>query len=160
MEITVVYILLHFISKKFSDQSILLFGYCILSIACLIGVIVLPFSTPGTQDNIGFFLLFVALDIFALPLIVVTSTSLFTQQTHDDQQGVGQGIQRFVVNIAAVIGPLFAGGLLPSAWAIICSMFVIVAFATFLLTIVYRSFRVRNSTDESSSLIPPVNNNN
>jgi MFS-type transporter involved in bile tolerance (Atg22 family) len=158
IEIALVYILLHFITKKFSDQSTLLFGYCILSIACLIAVVVLPFSKPGTQDNISFFLLFVALDIFALPLVVVTSTSLFTRQISDDQQGMGQGIQRFVVNIATVVGPLFAGALLPSTWSIVCTMFVIVAFATFSLTIVYRSFRVR-STDESSSLIPPINYN-
>jgi len=84
--------------------------------------------------------------------------SLFTRQISDDQQGMGQGIQRFVVNIATVVGPLFAGALLPSTWSIVCTMFVIVAFATFSLTIVYRSFRVR-STDESSSLIPPINYN-
>ncbi len=158
VEIALVYVGLHFISKKFSDQSILLFAFCILSIACLIGVIVLPFSPPGTNKNIGFFLLFVVLDIFALPLIVVTTTSLFTQQTNNDQQGIGQGVQRFVVNIATVVGPLFAGALLKSVWAIICTMFVIVALSTFLITLVYRSFRARN-TDESSALIPSVNYN-
>jgi len=78
IEIALVYILLHFITKKFSDQSTLLFGYCILSIACLIAVVVLPFSKPGTQDNISFFLLFVALDIFALPLVVVTSKFIYS----------------------------------------------------------------------------------
>ena len=158
VEIAVVYIGLHFLSKKFSDQSILLFAYCVLSIACLIGVVVLPFSPAGTNKNMGFFLLFVGLDIFALPLIVVTTTSLFTQQTNDDKQGIGQGVQRFVVNIATVIGPLFAGALLPMTWGIICTMFVMVALTTFLITLVYRSFRARN-IDEASALIPPVNYN-
>ena len=157
IEIALVYIALHFLAKKFSDQSILLVAYIILAIACLIGVIILPFAPVGSQKYVPLFLFFVAMDIFALPLIVVTTTSLFTQYTRHDQQGIGQGIQRFVVNIATVVGPLYAGALLPSAWIIIASMFVIVIFATVLLIIVYRSFQ-STTVDESSALIPPEDN--
>lgn len=157
IEIALVYLTLHFLAKKFSDQSILLVAYIILTIACLIGVIILPFAPVGSKKYIPVFLLFVAMDIFALPLIVVTTTSLFTQNTRHDQQGIGQGIQRFVVNIATVVGPLYAGALLISAWIIIASMFVIVLFATVLVIIVYRSFQ-STTIDESSALIPPENN--
>lgn len=156
IEIVLVYIVLHFITKKFRDQSILLFGYLILSLACLIAVSILPFSETGSNQYLPFFLLFVALDILALPLIVVTSTSLFTQQINENEQGFGQGIQRFVISLATVVGPLYAGSLLQSIWMMLSIMTLIVLFATFLIIIAYRSFRSK-CDEESSSLIRPIN---
>ncbi|CAF0904974.1 unnamed protein product [Adineta ricciae] len=158
IEITLVYVVLHYITKKFPDQSILLFGYVLLSIACLIAVIILPFSEPGSQKYLPIFLVFVALDILALPLVVVTSTSLFTQQIENDEQGIGQGIQRFVINVATVVGPLYAGGLLQSTWIMLCSMLFIVLFGAFLIITIYRSFKSKHD-EELSSLIRPVNEN-
>lgn len=152
VQITLVYIALHFLAKKYSDQSILLAGYFILSIACLIAVIILPFSPPGSTKYLPAFLLFVTLDVLSLPLIVVPTTSLFTQQTNVDQQGIGQGIQRSIVNIATVVGPLYAGLLLSSTWIMMLIMFGIVFIATILLLLVYRQFQTR-SPDELSSLI-------
>ncbi|CAF3969269.1 unnamed protein product [Rotaria sp. Silwood2] len=158
IEITLVYVLLHYITKKYPDRSILLFGYILLSLACLIAVVILPFSQPGTQKYLPIFLLFVALDILALPLIVVTSTSLFTQQINNDEQGIGQGIQRFIINVATIVGPLYAGSLLKSTWIMLCSMLFIVLFATFLILGIYRSFKSKHD-EELSALIRPTTNN-
>ena len=157
VEITLVYIALHYLTKKFLDQSILLFGYVLLSFACIIAVAILPFSEAGSQKYLPIFLIFVALDILALPLIVVTSTSLFTQQINSDEQGMGQGIQRFVISTATVIGPLYAGSLLQFTWIMLCVMALIVLFATFLILIIYRSFQSK-SDEESSALIRPASN--
>jgi len=121
-------------------------------------VIILPLSTPHSDKYLPVFLLFVIMDVFALPLIVVTTTSLFSQETKNEQQGIGQGIQRAVVNTAAVIGPLYAGALLETIWIMLLSMFIIVVIATILIGSVYRSFRPK-TTDELSALIPPVNKN-
>lgn len=156
VEITLVYVVLHYVTKKYPDQSILLFGYILLSIACLIAVVILPFSQPGSTKYLPIFLIFVALDILALPLIVVTTTSLFTQQTNRDEQGIGQGIQRFVINVATIVGPLYAGGLLQLTWTMLCSMFIIVLIGTILIMIIYRSFRTKHD-DELSALISPTN---
>jgi MFS transporter, ceroid-lipofuscinosis neuronal protein 7 len=155
VEITLVYVVLHYLTKKFLDQSILLFGYILLSFACIIAVSVLPFSEPSSQKYLPIFLIFVALDILALPLIVVTSTSLFTQHINNDEQGIGQGIQRFVISIATVIGPLYAGSLLQLTWIMLCVMTLIVLFATFLILVIYRSLRSKPD-EESSALIRPV----
>ena len=157
IEITLVYVALHYLTKKFLDQSILLFGYVLLSFACIIAVAILPFSEPGSHKYLPVFLVFVALDIMALPLIVVTSTSLFTQHTNGDEQGIGQGIQRFVISAATVIGPLYAGSLLQFTWIMLCVMTLIVLVGTFLILIIYRSFQSK-ADEESSSLIRPANN--
>ncbi|UJR37173.1 hypothetical protein I4U23_029882 [Adineta vaga] len=158
IEITLVYVLLHYITKKCPDQSILLCGYILLSVACLIAVIILPLSEPGSHKYLPIFLVFVALDILALPLVVVTSTSLFTQQIDNDEQGIGQGIQRFVINVATVVGPLYAGSLLQSTWIMLCTMLFIVLFGTFLIIATYRSFKTKHD-EELSALIRPVNEN-
>lgn len=97
------------------------------------------------------------MDILALPLIVVTSTSLFTQQTSNEEQGIGQGVQRFVINVATVVGPLYAGSLLQSTWIMLCSMFLIVLVATFLILGIYRLFKSKHD-EELSALINPTNN--
>jgi ceroid-lipofuscinosis MFS transporter 7 len=156
IEITLVYICLHFLTKKCRDQSILLFGYILLSFACLIAVIILPFSEAGSHKYLPIFLIFVALDILALPLIVVTSTSLFTQQINNDEQGIGQGIQRFIISVATVVGPLYAGSLLQSTWIMLCSMLFIVLLGTILLVTIYRSFKSKHD-EELSALIRPIN---
>ncbi len=156
IEITLVYVSLHYITKRCPDQSILLCGYFLLSVACLIGVIILPFCEPGSHKYLPIFLIFVALDILALPLIVVTSTSLFSQQINDDEQGIGQGIQRFVINVATVVGPLYAGSLLQSTWIMLCTMLLIVIVATILILTIYRSFKSKHD-EELSSLIRPMN---
>ncbi|CAM4828963.1 unnamed protein product [Rotaria magnacalcarata] len=157
IEITLVYIALHFITKKINDQTILLFAYTLLSIACLIGVLVLPFAKVGSKKYLPVFLLFVGFDILALPLIAVTSTSLFTQQMSYDQQGVGQGIQRVFVNGAAVLGPLFAGALLTETWIMISALFILGLLATLLIILIYPSFLPPNDDDESSALLPTEN---
>lgn len=158
IEITIVYVVLHYITKRFRDQSILLFGYILLSIACLVAVIILPFSALGSQKYLPLFLVFVALDILALPLVVVTSTSLFTQQINNDEQGIGQGIQRFVISVATVVGPLFAGSLLQSTWPMLCSMFVIVVLGTVLIVATFRRFKSKND-EETAALIQPMASN-
>ena len=119
-------------------------------------MIILPFSEPGSQKYLPIFLIFVALDILALPLVVVTSTSLFSQQINDDEQGIGQGIQRFVINVATVIGPLYAGSLLQSTWIMLSTMLLIVFVATILILTIYRSLKSKHD-EELSALIRPMN---
>jgi predicted MFS family arabinose efflux permease len=157
VQITLVYIALHYITKKFSDQSILLAGYIILSIACLVAVLFLPFSTVGSTKLLPLFLLFVALDILSLPLIVVPTASLFLQHTSHDHQGIGQGVQRSIINVATIVGPLFAGTLLKSTWIMLCCMLIIVVFATLLVIYMYRKFRLKPN-DEQTALLSSTHN--
>lgn len=163
VEITLIYIALHFITKKVSDQILLLSAYIILAIACFIGVTVLPFAQLGSTKYLPIFLLFIGLDILALPLIAVTSTSLFTKQISQELQGIGQGIQRFIISFATVIGPLFAGGLLSQTWLMIATMFLLVLIALLLVIVIYPSFPPRQPPtpppvdDELAALLPPEN---
>jgi len=159
VELILVYVLLNYVTKKFLDQTILLFGFIILSTACLIGTMALLFCKPGSEIYLSFFLLFVIMDVFSAPLIVVTSTSLFIQETKDGEQGVGQGIQRAVVCMAAILAPLYAGALLGIFWEMLLSLLIIELISLMIIGTVYKSFRPK-TIDELSSLIPPVNKDN
>lgn len=156
IEITIVYLCLHYVSKRVSDQIILLFAYLTLSIACFISVVFLPFQQVGSTTLLPVFLLFVVLDVLALPLIAVTTTTLFTREVSGDQQGIGQGVQRSVVNVGTIVGPLFAGALLKMTWIMMLTMCLIVVFATFLVILTYRLFRSKK-IDELAALIPRTN---
>ncbi|CAF1029115.1 unnamed protein product [Didymodactylos carnosus] len=155
IEITVVYIILHYASKRCADRTILLFGFVVLGIACTIAVIILPFTERGSTKLLPVFLLFVALDILALPLLAVTSTSIFTQLIRNENQGLGQGLQRFIINTATVIGPLYAGSLLvlKTPLTMLCIMLAIVVFATLLIIAVYNKFKPQHNQEEASALI-------
>ncbi|CAF0971177.1 unnamed protein product [Didymodactylos carnosus] len=153
IEITLVYVALHFASKAFSERAILLFGFIILSIACLVGVVILPFSKPGSTKFLPIFLVFVFLDILALPLLVVTSTAVFMLLVKDENQGLGQGVQRFVISVATIVGPLYAGGLLQEVFTMLCTMLAIVVFTMFLIIITYKKFKPKDVSEESMALI-------
>ena len=159
VEVILVFVLLHFITKKFRDETILLFGFTTLTTACLIGLIALSISEVGTENFPVVFVLFVILVYLSTPFIVVTTISLFLQQTIADQRGFGQGIQRAVVNVAAICGPLYAGLLLGTAWIMLLSILIMAVIAIILVAIVYRLFRLK-TPDELSALIPPVNKDN
>ena len=52
------------------------------------------------------------------------------------------GVQRFIINIAAVVGPLVAGALLQNVVAMMCGMLAIVIVATILVRgVVYRALK-------------------
>lgn len=58
------------------------------------------------------FVVFVILDVLGLPAIAITSAALFTKLIDNKVQGVGQGIQRGLLGIGTIFGPLCAGPLI------------------------------------------------
>ncbi|CAF0773560.1 unnamed protein product [Brachionus calyciflorus] len=57
----------------------------------------------------GAFILFVVFDVIGLPVIAISSASLFTKLIDKSVQGFGQGIQRGILGIGSIFGPLCAG---------------------------------------------------
>lgn len=48
--------------------------------------------------------------IFGLPFFMVTSAALYSKMLPISIQGFGQGIRRSILSVAAILGPLWAGG--------------------------------------------------
>lgn len=114
LEIILVYVtLVFFLSKRFEDRFLLVFGFKSLTLACIIGTFFTwaahsygwsGQSSEGVTDKRLFFMfiVFVVLDLLGLPFLAATSVSLFTKLTMKELQGFSQGIQRFVMGMGTI----------------------------------------------------------
>jgi MFS family permease len=82
------------------------------------------------------FVLFVFFDVLGLPAIAISSVALFTKMVHYNMQGLGQGIQRGVLGISTICGPLFAGPFIHNPIVLIgfTFVFLIVILVIFVFT--------------------------
>ena len=149
------YVLIRFLTMKFNDRFILLMGVLGILIGLVIGLSCVPFvernqlSTlnGSATNNTGqvldvklkfAFAFFFLLDVVGLPAIAISSASLFTKLVDNSMQGLGQGIQRGVLGVGTILGPLFAGPFIDRpiiilactlSFIIIILVFVVIAFS-------------------------------
>jgi hypothetical protein len=114
LEIIIVYLsLVFFLSKRFEDRFLLVFGFLSLTLACTLGAFFTwashslgwtgQLSTNVTDKRLfSMFMIFVVLDLLGLPFLAATSVSLFTKLTIKELQGFSQGIQRLVMGIGTI----------------------------------------------------------
>ncbi|CAF0927002.1 unnamed protein product [Didymodactylos carnosus] len=115
LEIIVVYLcLVKIFSKRFEDRMLLIFGFISLTFACALGAFFTWTINKSGHSNslLAMFIIFVFFDLLGLPFIAATSVSLFTKLTIKELQGFSQGVQRLVMGVGTIIGPLFASVLL------------------------------------------------
>jgi hypothetical protein len=107
-----------FVSKKVYDKYLLLLGLVVNLSVCIILFAHLstykkvknPDPTKiALKDYIIFMGSTFCATVFSLPLIVVSSISLLSKITSVKNQGLTQGIRRTFVDIACIVGPLWAG---------------------------------------------------
>jgi hypothetical protein len=114
LEIILVYVsLVFFLSKRFEDRFLLVFGFISLTVACILGAFFTWASysfgwssklSTGVIDKrlLVMFITFVILDLLGLPFLAATSVSLFTKLTIKELQGFSQGIQRLIMGIGTI----------------------------------------------------------
>ncbi|CAF3371462.1 unnamed protein product [Rotaria sp. Silwood1] len=170
LEIICVYLLLvFFLSKRFEDRFLLVFGFISLTLACTIGAFFtwasLSYgwsgkSSTGVIDKRLFimFMIFVVLDLLGLPFLAATSVSLFTKLTVKELQGFSQGIQRLIMGIGTIIGPIFASTLLNRLHIMMTTMLGLTLFTLIALFIVLKRLRPL-SHQSTSDEIKDANNN-
>ncbi len=113
LEIILVYLsLVFFLSKRFEDRFLLVFGFLSLTLACIIGAFftwaAYSYGWSGYPRGVidkrlfFMFIIFVILDLLGLPFLAATSVSLFTKLTIKELQGFSQGIQRLIMGIGTI----------------------------------------------------------
>jgi ceroid-lipofuscinosis MFS transporter 7 len=82
------------------------------------------------------FVFFVALDVLGLPAIAITSSSLFSKLTENKLQGFGQAIQRGILGVGTIFGPLCTGPFVQKPiYLLACTLsFIVLIFILFLLS--------------------------
>ncbi|CAF2372324.1 unnamed protein product [Rotaria sp. Silwood2] len=170
LEIICVYLsLVFFLSKRFEDRFLLVFGFISLTLACTIGTFFTwashsygwsGQSSTGVIDKRLFlmFIIFVALDLLGLPFLAATSVSLFTKLTIKELQGFSQGIQRLIMGIGTIFGPIFASSLLNRLHIMMTTMLGLTIFTLIALFIVLKRLRPL-SQKPTSDEIKDANNN-
>lgn len=162
LEIIVVYVsLVKFFSKQFEDRILLIFGLLSLSCACIIGTFFTwasysfgwsGITSSGIIDKrfLFMFIIFVILDLLGLPFIAATSVSLFTKLTIKELQGFSQGVQRFIMGIGTIIGPLFASSLLNHLHIMMTTMLALICLTLIAILIAIKRLRPLNKENPSN----------
>ncbi len=97
---------------------------------------VTSYNLPG-EIKTGFGIAFI-FDVFGLPAIAICSASLFTKLVDNNVQGIGQGVQRGILGLGTILGPLFAGPLISMPIVIMATCFGLIGI---ILVCVLVSFR-------------------
>ena len=105
------------------------------------------------------FVFFVALDVLGLPAIAITSSSLFSKLTDNKLQGFGQGIQRGILGVGTIFGPLCTGPFVQKPiYLLACTLsFIILIFVLFLLS--YKRLDPDNPDSKSREQNVEIKNN-
>ncbi|CAF0906004.1 unnamed protein product [Adineta ricciae] len=168
LEIITVYVLLVFVlSKRFEDRFLLVFGFISLTAACILGVFFTwashsfgwsGKSSQGVIDKrlFAMFIVFVILDLLGLPFLAATSVSIFTKLTIKELQGFSQGIQRLVMGIGTIIGPIFAAALLTRLHIMMTTMLTLTFFTLIALFFVLKRLRPLSDLNNSSDRKDPT----
>ncbi|UJR30895.1 hypothetical protein I4U23_018405 [Adineta vaga] len=170
LEIILVYLaLVKIFSKRFEDRVLLIFGFISLTLACVIGTFLTwashslqwfgPTSTGGVNKQLlALFIAFVIFDLLGLPFIAATSVSLFTKLTNNELQGFSQGVQRSVMGIGTIVGPLFASSLLNRLHIMMATMLALIFLTSIAILIVIKRLRPSTEKTETDDL-EDINNN-
>lgn len=93
----------------------------------------------GIKVAFGFSFL---LDVLGLPAIAICSASLFTKLVDHDLQGLGQGIQRGILGVGTILGPLYAGMFVYRPSIVVASCCGMIAVILIFVVIAYRKLQI------------------
>ncbi|KAI3385271.1 hypothetical protein SNEBB_007408 [Seison nebaliae] len=112
VEILIVYAIVRVCSKYLLDRTLMSIGLIAIILSLFVCIVYLPHASLGDSNLLLVFILGVMLNVFGLPIVAVTSLSLFTKMTTKKRQGLSQGIQRGFLAVGTILGPLWSGALL------------------------------------------------
>lgn len=95
------------------------------------------------------FVVFVILDVLGLPAIAISSSTLFTKLVDDNMQGIGQGVQRGVLGIGTIFGPLFAGPFIRKPLVLLGSTLVIILLIVAFTLVSFKRLKPPAKTDKT-----------
>lgn len=160
--IVIGYVLIRILTTKLGDRCVLLMGIISILIGLLLGIVLLSsldltenkhlnqannstnetivqrsFSSHGITFQVGMTLSFL-LDVLGLPGIAICSSSLFTKLVDNKLQGTGQGIQRGVLGVGTILGPLFTGPFIHHAIVVISVCAVMISIIMLSVVVTFR----------------------
>ncbi len=145
VEILFAFFLVRLLSRFFKDRWLLVFGLFIMTVGLILGVVYFPIvyklkSLSEKYEYFAFFVVFCVLDLIGLPFVAVSSMSLGTKLFDEKSQGFAQGLQRAILGVGTILGPLIAGVLIEKIYILLVLMLVSVVFVSVLLIFSFKYF--------------------
>jgi ceroid-lipofuscinosis MFS transporter 7 len=151
IEIIIVYIFVKILAKYLNDRLLLFIGFICIIISLTIGVLFLSLLRINeAYKYLPAFVVFIVIDLIALPFISASSTSLFTKLIDNNLQGQSQGIQRAFHGIGTIVGPLLAG---PLIHHVLILMFILMVFVLVIFTLICVYFDKLKTYENKNSLL-------
>ncbi len=97
------------------------------------------------------FVVFVILDVLGLPAIAISSSTLFTKLVDDKMQGIGQGVQRGVLGVGTIFGPLFAGPFVQKPLVLLGSTLVVILLIVAFTLLSFKRLKPKAKIDKSDT---------
>jgi ceroid-lipofuscinosis MFS transporter 7 len=134
VEIIIVYVIVKILTKYIADRLLLFIGFVCFIISLTIGIVCLSsLRLNESQKYLPAFILFIIIDLIALPFISVSSTSLLTKLISKNLQGQTQGIQRAFHGIGTIVGPFLAGLLINHVLSL---LFILLTLVLIIFTLI------------------------
>ncbi|XP_013397289.1 major facilitator superfamily domain-containing protein 8 [Lingula anatina] len=146
VEVISVFILVHFLSKRLQDRTMILIG-CLVEIACIAFMTYyLPIAKPETPLILPALILGIFLDVFGLPFMAVCGISLYSKITRLETQGFGHGLRRTMLGLGTILGPLWSGALLSRMYVMLGVVLGLLVLATVMLLLSFRWLKVERTS--------------
>ena len=144
VEIIIVYIIVKILTKYLADRLLLFIGFVCFIISLTIGIVCLSsLRVNEAEKYLPAFILFIIIDLIALPFISVASTSLLTKLITKNLQGQTQGVQRAFHGVGTIVGPFLDGLLINHVLSLLFILLVLVLIIFTLICVYFDKLNVR-----------------
>ena len=136
----IVFVGTSFLGKRLGDRLMMLVGLVCNMFTLVLLILLVPHLVPlrNSATDFALFLVPVVINIFSLPLVVLSSISLLSSITSIHSQGLTQGIRRTFVGTANILGPNLAGTFFNSLQALFITLIGLEAIG---LIMIFLSFK-------------------
>ncbi|XP_016520856.1 major facilitator superfamily domain-containing protein 8 [Poecilia formosa] len=132
------FLLVHWLSRHFTERVVLAIGLTICNISCIWCLIFLTNPLGSFSWQLTEFIIGVFLQTLGLPFVAVAQVSLFSKVTSESTQGFSQGVRRSVGGLATILGPLWGGGLTENMYIMVGAMMALLILLTIMLAFSYK----------------------
>ena len=115
VELILVFCVLNISSRRISDRALISTGVVLMLVALTWLSATLPRFQEKDRSNLPYFGVGVVLDLAGIPTVCDIGLSLYSKLLPDNMQGVGNGVRRFVSQLAIILGPVWGAGTM--AWS-------------------------------------------
>lgn len=163
VEIILVFLVIMPLSRRFLDRTLIMCGFSLETISLALFLWFIPQAVPmDNRHNLPILIIGIFINLVGMPLLIVSSASLYSKMVKEEMQGVAQGVRRVFAQVGTILGALWAGSMLDRPYWMFGVMVGVNVFGAFLLLLSFNrlvdtaSSRPRRISPTSSETQPLI----